>query len=71
MRILKNRGVGAPRSARKPKLDPRCCNICKDEFKPETVFDRFCPACKKESELLKFSSCLPDVDEKILERVSA
>ncbi len=71
MRLLRMHGVRSPRSIRKRKLDPRRCNICKDEFKPRTVFDRFCHTCKEESELLKFSSCFPEVDETILERVPA
>lgn len=49
----------------------RRCNLCADEFHPRTVFDRYCHTCKKESELLKFSEWLPELDTAITERVSA
>jgi hypothetical protein len=49
----------------------RRCNLCADEFEPRTVFDRYCQACKEESELLKFSEWLPELDAAITERISA
>jgi hypothetical protein len=47
------------------------CNICANEFHPRTVFDRFCRSCKEESQLLKFSEWLPELDEGLTERISA
>lgn len=54
---------------KKSKL--RLCNICNNGFKAKTPFDRFCHSCKEQSEILKFSSCLPEIDESIFERISA
>lgn len=53
------------------KIRWRSCNICADEFQSRTPFDRFCPTCKEECELLRFSDWLPELDAAITERVSA
>lgn len=31
------------------------CNICKNPFRANSIFDRFCGSCKQESELFRFS----------------
>ena len=44
-------------------LSHRHCNLCSRKFTVRTVFDRFCPTCKKDSELLRFYDWLPRPDE--------
>ena len=71
---LKTEGAGpaAPsRSRRQTEQRWRRCNLCADEFHPRTVFDRYCSTCKQESELLKFSEWLPELDAALTERLSA
>lgn len=72
---LKTEGVGpttpSSRSRRQTMQRLRRCNLCADEFHPRTVFDRYCLTCKQESELLKFSEWLPELDAAITERLSA
>lgn len=71
MRLIQTHGVHSPKSIKKLRLGFKKCNLCKDEFQVKTVFDRFCPTCKEENELLKFSSCLPEVDDSILTQTPA
>ena len=46
-------------------------NLCGQDFHPRTTFDRFCPNCKDENELFRFSEWLPELDQAIAERISA
>lgn len=71
MELIGKDGTETRKVNRKSKLAYRFCNICKDEFKPKTIFDRYCLTCRKESELLKFISSFPEADETILEKVPA
>jgi hypothetical protein len=49
----------------------RRCNLCEKQFTQRTVFDRYCHTCKAESDLLKFSDWLPELDESVQEEISA
>ena len=49
----------------------RYCNLCSQSFQMRSLFDRYCPNCKHESELLKFSEWLPEVDPEIQEQIPA
>lgn len=49
----------------------RRCNLCSGGFHPGTVFDRYCPTCREQNELLKFSEWLPDLDAAIQEKLIA
>lgn len=66
---LAKRNESACRRKHPPKI--RRCNLCGSDFHPRTVFDRFCNTCKEQSELLRFSEWLPDVNEMLMERLSA
>jgi hypothetical protein len=64
--------LSAPSSPRKKVMSRwRRCNLCADEFRPRTAFDRYCLNCKEESELLKFSEWLPELDAALTEQMSA
>jgi uncharacterized OB-fold protein len=47
------------------------CNLCPEQFHPRTPFDRYCPECKENNELLKFSEWFPELDESYAEKISA
>lgn len=36
----------------------RQCNLCQEEFRPRSKFDRFCENCRHESELYHFAEWL-------------
>ncbi len=40
----------------------RPCNLCSQHFTCHTVFDRYCPNCKSNNELLRFYEWLPEVE---------
>jgi len=49
----------------------RRCNVCSQLFRPRTPFERYCEVCREDSELLKFSEWLPELDEGFAEQISA
>ena len=53
------------------RKQPRPCNLCMRTFDPHTVFDRFCPNCREQNELLKFSDWLPELPEYIQQKIPA
>ena len=72
MNALKiKRSLDLCRQRPKPSPEQRPCNLCQESFTPHTVFDRYCRKCKIESEILKFSEWLPEIDEALTERFSA
>lgn len=68
---LENRWSSSAKQKITDRKKPRPCNLCAERFTPRTVFDRFCPTCKNENELLKFSDWLPEVDQSVEEKISA
>lgn len=72
MKGTKIQDVHVPKlKLRDQRMRPRLCNLCTNEFKLRTVFDRYCVSCKEENELLRFSEWLPEIDAEITERLSA
>lgn len=47
------------------------CNLCLEKFRPKTIHDRYCPACKEENQLLRFADDMPELDISLVEKVSA
>lgn len=47
------------------------CNLCAEKFRPKSVHDRYCPTCKEEDQLLRFSEYFPELDASLVEKVSA
>lgn len=68
-KIFERTGFSPLRSSHKSKN--RCCSLCGQNFRPHTVFERYCGHCKKDEELLKFSDWLPEIDEALTARLSA
>jgi hypothetical protein len=58
-------------STRTVSKKSRKCNLCAEDFLTGSVFDRYCPTCKQESELLKFSEWLPVIDGELSQKISA
>ncbi len=49
----------------------RPCNLCERKFEPRNAFVRFCSACRERDELLRFNEWLPQIEEEIVEKMSA
>lgn len=46
----------------KIEVNTRRCNLCSEPFQIKTRFERYCHRCRGQSELLKFSDWLPELD---------
>lgn len=60
---LNNGNFETAKKLERRELKLRKCNLCKDEFRRHTPFDRFCAHCKKENEVFKFGTCFPEIED--------
>jgi protein-arginine kinase activator protein McsA len=47
-----------PHGAEGGKSERRVCNLCKDTYVSHTKFERFCPNCRKDSQVYHFAEWL-------------
>lgn len=69
--IRTSHSAGSLKKTKQGQTISRKCNLCRQGFAARTVFDRFCPTCKEQSELLKFGDCFPEFEDVIAECASA